>query len=104
MTYAEARSARAEGLRRVEAGTDPAWAIAAWNFLMDYIETHETVFCDDLWEAGLPIPRELRALGPIFTRAARLGLITKTNQFKKSVRSHLGTKAIWQVNIQRSTS
>lgn len=91
---APARTAFA--LEAVEAAADPDWMDIAWAALVTYLETHRTMFVDDLWDTGLPEPRESRALGPLILRAARDGLMAKSGEFRKSVRSHLTEKPVWR--------
>lgn len=82
-------------LTAVETHADPDWMDTAWAALVTYLETHRSLFVDDLWDTGLPEPRESRALGPLILRAARDGLMAKSGEFRKSVRSHMTEKPVW---------
>lgn len=70
---AGAYARRAEGMRNAEEGVDEVWYRAAVAFVTRYCRKNEEMFCDDLWKAGLTIPREARALGPVIMQCARAG-------------------------------
>lgn len=91
-----AQLARDTALEQVDDHADDQWKAEAWNFLVDYLENHQTMFVDDLWDAGLPPTREDRAVGPLFLKAARMGLMVKTPEYRPSVRSHLTGKPVWR--------
>lgn len=93
---ARARIERDAAIAQVEAHSPPEWRVEAWDFLTEYLRTHETMHVDSLWDAGLPVPPELRALGALFNRAVRAGLMTKTDRYLPSVRSHLSPKVVWR--------
>lgn len=96
LSFESAALARDAALVQVDEHADDQWKADAWNFLVDYLESHQTMFVDDLWEAGLPSTREDRALGPLFVKAARMGLMVKTAEYRPSVRSHLTGKPVWR--------
>lgn len=89
------RAQRDDGMARAEEHASDAWKAAAWEFLRGYLETHQTMFVDDLWAAGLPHTREDRALGPLFHKASRRGLMEKSGHYRPSVRSNLTEKPVW---------
>jgi hypothetical protein len=97
-----ARAQRDTGMAAVEGAAEDDWKQDAWEFLVGYLRTHETMFVDDLWAAGLPHTREDRALGPLFNRAARVGFMVKTGMFRPSVRSNLTEKPVWRSCVYRS--
>ncbi len=72
------------------------WADEAYRFLEAFLREHQTMHVDELWDAGLPEPPEMRALGPLFLRAARAGIMLRTEEFRPSVRSHLSPKVVWR--------
>jgi hypothetical protein len=86
-------------LVRVERHADPAWLEAAYQALLRCARTRESFISDDVWEYGLERTREDRALGAVFIRAKRAGLIEKTDRTRPSVRSHLSGKPVWQSRI-----
>lgn len=101
-TLFDAANDAAAGMAQVEAGADPSWMTAAWLALLDYLRTHPTFFTDDFWrESGLEMPRELRAIGPLVRRAANAGLITKTGEYRPSVRSRMSANPVWHSTIYR---
>lgn len=87
---------RDAAIAQVEAHSPPEWRVEAFAFLTEYLRTHREMFVDDLWTAGLPVPPELRALGALFNRAVRAGLMRKTDRYLPSVRSHLSPKVVWR--------
>lgn len=99
----QARRARDEALERVEAAAPAQWTERAYAFLVDYLRHHETMFPDDLWEAGLEEPHELRAIGPVLLRARRAGLMVKTGELRQAVRSHLTERPVWRSLIFENT-
>jgi len=87
---------RDEGMARAEAHAPDGWNDAAFEFVRAYLETHDDLFVDDLWEAGLAEPPSPRALGPVLQRAARAGLMARTGEYRPSARSHLSPKPVWR--------
>lgn len=95
-----AREARDAALAAVDEHARPDWKDIAYRSLDIYLRTHETMFVDDFWtDANLPAPRESRALGPVFLRAVREGLMVKDGTFRPSVRSHLQAKPVWRSRV-----
>lgn len=92
---------RDDGMARADDHASPRWKREAWDFLMAYLVDHVDLFVDDLWDAGLPHTDEDRALGPLFSRAARNGFIEKTGEYRKSVRSNLTEKPVWRSRIYK---
>ena len=95
LTAAEGRAKRDGGMENVTRGTDEAWARATAIFIRDYCRRHEKMFCDDLWAAGLPVPREARALGPIIMNAVRDGVIRRSGRVRPSIHSNMTPKPVW---------
>lgn len=95
-SLAEARVERNAALDVVELGASDDWKDAAYAFLTEYLRAHDEMFVDDLWAAGLPQTREDRALGAVFQRAVRAGLMRKSGRFRASVRSHATEKPVWE--------
>lgn len=87
---------RDDALAQVEAAADPLWMDQAWDALVAWLKTHPEFFCDDLWTTNLAEPREARALGPVILRAARENLMRKSGEYRKSARSHMSAKVVWQ--------
>jgi hypothetical protein len=93
---AAAERQRDEAIAQAEANADVEWRDTALRFLRRYAEAHTTVFVDDLWAAGMPRPREARALGAVMKRAAREGLIENTGSGRPSIASNLAMKPVWR--------
>ena len=97
-----AAEARDDAVGAVASAADPDWMTRAWHTLIHWLKTHDEFFVDDFWTGtGLDEPREARALGAIVRRAASQGLMTKTGEFRKSVRSHLTEKPVWRSEIRK---
>jgi hypothetical protein len=56
---------------------------------------NEQLFVDDLWDAGLKVPKSSRALGPRIMSAAKKGWMERSGMYRKSVRSNLSEKPVW---------
>jgi hypothetical protein len=70
---AKALQGKAKGMAQVSANADPDWKDYAWDWVIEYLKSHPTMFHDDLWEEGLVKPRELRASGPLINKMNRKG-------------------------------
>jgi hypothetical protein len=103
-SMAAAARERDVGMARVDRAADAAWKEAAWQFLLAYAATHEEIFCDDLWEAGLPPTDTPRALGPLMRQAVREGVLAPTGGYRLSVSSHLNAKSVWRSLLYRGAS
>lgn len=81
-----------------------AAASAGWRndvalpFIRGYLETHPTLFVDDLWTAGLPEPHDRKALGPAMREAARLGWMVQTDEWRVSA-SNSNRKPVWRSQL-----
>lgn len=75
-----ALAATDEAVKRVEDHADPAWKSLAIRTVRYVCERREFFTADDLWEAGLPEPREPRAIGPVMRRAQTAGLCEQTGR------------------------
>jgi hypothetical protein len=95
IAQAELRTA----LRRLDTHVDRAWLEQAHAALERCAMARKDFISDDVWDFDLPRTQEDRALGPVFLRAKRAGIITKTDRVRPSVRSHLSGKPVWISNI-----
>lgn len=101
--FAHAAKARDMALARVESSADPEWADRALEAVRVTALAAPEFISDDVWAtAGLEIPKNARALGPIFRKAALIGWIKKTDRMRPSVRSHLSGKPVWSSLIYRA--
>ena len=92
---------RDRGIEHAWAGASLEWRDTAWRVLVNYLTTHDTMFTDDLWRAGLPETRENRALGPLVQRARREGLLEPSGERRMSVRAHAQRHIVWRSLIYR---
>lgn len=95
---AEAARRRNEALAQVEANADGFWKEHAKATLRHIAGANRYLTSDDLWEAGLPKPREARAMGPIFLWGQRSGLIQDSGEITRStqVNCHRMPRRIWR--------
>lgn len=66
----------------------------ALPFIRRYLETHPTLFGEDLWKAGLDEPHDRKALGPALREAARHGWMETTGDYRSG--SNAQPKHIWR--------
>ena len=83
------RAATAEAITRVEHHADPSWLERAYQTLCQIARQQAEITADDVWdalrgEALSIVPHELRAIGPVFRRAAKDGIIGATDRIKLS--------------------
>ena len=93
------REIQNEAIGRAEAGADAIWKEAALRTVLKVASAHEHFTSDDVWESGLPSTRDNRALGAVFRKVGRAGMITKTNRVQTSrlhSRNHGRDVAVWQ--------
>lgn len=94
--FTAAAAARDEALFNVENAAESDWIELAYQALLLTARTLRWFICDDVWDiGGLPPTRENRALGAVFKRAKRDGVIVMTGDSRPSVRSHLTGKPVW---------
>lgn len=94
-TRAQAVEVRDEGMARAEDGAG-GWSDVALEWLRAHCRHHPTLCSDDLWNSGMPEPREPRALGPVLMRAVRLGLIRNSGDYIKGKRSGMAARTVWE--------
>lgn len=95
--HQQAEAAMREGVERVEAHADERWKEEALDAVRRTCLALDEFISDDVWAlTGLRSTREDRALGPVFTKAKRLGWCVKTDRVRPSVRSHLTGKPVWK--------
>lgn len=81
----------------VAANADDDWMADAYDALVAFLQRNKEFFVDDWWSATqIREPRESRAFGPVVMRASREGLMEKTGEFRKSVRSNMTEKPVWR--------
>lgn len=96
---ARARHQAERAMERAAAHADQAWLDEALEAVRRTCLRLEDFIGDDVWETGLSMPREARALGPVMMRAARLGYCVRTDRVRPSVRSHGSPKPVWKSRL-----
>lgn len=95
-----------EAIDRAEGAADPHWLAAAYAALGKVCAMRnagDDLTTDAIWHVldldGVPAPREPRAIAAVMRRAAKCGLIEKTNRVKVSVRTenHGRPVSVWRV-------
>jgi hypothetical protein len=92
---------RQRAIRQVEENADADWMKAAEKTIRWYAALGDRFTSDDIWanlEKMNLTTHEPRALGAIFNRLARQGVIEQTGEYRKSVRPecHRNPKAVWR--------
>lgn len=100
----ESEAAKKEAMQRVEANANKAWS----DFMLNLVyltcreqyrfTTDEPMDRYDAAPEPKPVTHEKRAMGPVMTRAAKMGYCRKTNIVEPSRRSklHASPIAIWE--------
>ncbi len=85
----------------------PGWSISAYEFLRGHAEKHAQFMAEDVLKhmriEGLQLPVDGRALGAIFQRGAREGLIKKIG-YAPAATSNLAPKCVWVSLVYRETA
>ena len=78
-------TAREDAIQRAEDHADEEWKRAAYDAVILTARLRPTFTADDVWERiGDSSTHEPSALGPVFLRASRAGLIVKTGYMRPS--------------------
>ena len=99
-----------QGIDRAAESAGEAWQREATKFVRRYLLNNETLFVDDLWDAGLPEPASKRALGHVLRQFARNGWMThqKTDNdeifARPSASSNGQLKAVWKSELYPQTN
>ncbi len=96
-----ARARRDDGIARAEAGALRSWSDEAYAALERYLRTHETMHCDEFARVLPSVPANLKAIGPLFLKAARAGLMSKSETYRPSVHSNMAPKVVWLSRVFR---
>ena len=109
MNRADSEAARDEGIAQSSESSGEKWKLYAIRFLKWYCTRNQTVFVDDLWEAGLDKPSSPRALGAVMQHAVKEGWISELTYngcvlAKPSVASHMQLKRVWKSEVYRKPS
>lgn len=91
-----ARARRDDGVKRAHDHALEEFKREAFAAVRAYLERHETMHVDDLAPELPALPGDRRALGPVFLRAVREGLMEKTDLYRPSVASNMTPKVVWR--------
>ena len=85
MNLLDSLAAREDAIARADSNADGDWKEAAYRAVLSVAERLPTFTADDVWdvlERSSESTHEPSALGPIFLRAAKGGLIVKTGELR----------------------
>lgn len=93
-----------EGVERAALSAGGKWIVDATNFLEEYLKKNPSMFCDDLWSAGLEKPCQMRALGQVIRTAAKNGWIEEIIHDNGIVAKHSNSsnrqlKRVWKSKL-----
>lgn len=88
-------------MARADAHAPESWRAEALSIVTRLAATRSEFTADDVWACGLSSPPEARALGAVFRRARRLGLIENTDRFVRSSQPqcHKMPRLVWASKI-----
>jgi hypothetical protein len=96
-----ARRARESAMGRADDHADADWKDAALDAVHAAALAHQTLTSEHV----LPLidrrftTHDLRALGPVLVRAAKLGWIENTGSYVKSARRHMSPLTLWRSRV-----
>lgn len=100
-----AQEAKEAAIQRSEDHANEAWKAAAYAAVEACAQRRETLIVDDVWpylEALSETTHDFRALGPVMRKAAKEGVIAKTDQFRLSHAHNHGTpRPVWKSLVWR---
>ena len=101
-----ARDAANEAIDRVNANADEEWKAAAKRIVREVARANREFPTDAVWGAGLPKPREPRAMGAVMRWAQSHGLVKNTGRIVKTaqVSRHNAPVTVWESLIYESDS
>lgn len=99
--FVEAKRRKEEAIVRVDANADEDWKSVALKAVGWVAMTHITFTTDDVWlvlSGRDASTHESRALGAVMLRAAKIGYIESTDQYRPSIRpeAHQRPVKIWK--------
>lgn len=99
MDFDKMKAARDAGIAQSYGASPQPWKDLAYDILETLAQNQQEVVSDDVWNAGLPHPPNSgTALGGVFKRAAKAGLIVKTDRVRitAQVKSHGSPMTVWR--------
>lgn len=105
-TQHEADTAKERGMYRSAEASGETWQEYALEVLRDYLERHEFMHVDQLWDHGLQRPESPRALGWVMRTAVekkwmQLQMVEGDILARPSRNSNNQLKPVWRSNICR---
>src|SRR5579864_3212859 len=103
LDFERSEAAKNQAIADVSDHADELWKVAARSMVYKVAVRMPTFTSDDVWRAGLPKPREPRALGAVFNQLAREGFIETTGEFRRTaqVLRHSAPVAVWRLKRER---
>jgi hypothetical protein len=96
LTLEEARREGQVGMTRAVERAGSEWAEDAYRWLVGYLRANPKLGPDDAREHGCPEPTDWRAWGAVVQRAARDGLIARTDEFVARRSGHGTPSPVWR--------
>lgn len=100
----EAARRRDKGIADAVRHTGQPWVEYATQFIYCYLIFHDTLFCDDVWAAGLAAPESPRAFGQVMKNALQAGWMSKSGQARPSVNSNHSIRPTYRSEIYDPTT
>lgn len=95
----EAEERKRIGIER-SANRERDWTDRAKSVIQVYLVRNETFFVDEFWASEMiEQPENMKALGHVVRYASKQKWMTKSGQFRNSVRSNNSPKPIWKSEI-----
>jgi hypothetical protein len=85
-----------DGLAAATEHSGPEWLTKAKDFLHDYCANNSSIFCDEVWDAGLPRPESPRAFGSVIKHAIKHGWMESTGEARPSRQSNMGLRMVYR--------
>jgi len=91
-----ARKAAVLGQKRAIDAESLVWRLEADAWLQEYLLEHPTLFVDDVWELGCPLPKNRKAIGPLVKSLASRGFIVKSGEYRPRTQGHGSPADVWK--------
>ena len=101
---------RDASIDQAEESSGDEWQEEATRVLKSYLEEHDTMRADDLWDYGLPWTKCKQGLGAVIKKATTNGWISPIeyeNGYVAAYRSehhHRSLKQVWQSNLYNTVN
>lgn len=91
----EATKQGIEGLAQSVGRSGSEWVEYANDFVHTYLFHHSTLFCDDVWVAGLERPASPRAFGQVMKNAKKQGWMIESGEMRKTRQGHMTLRVVY---------